>query len=137
MKDRGACSTMTPTRDGGSPIEGEAERGVEAVRAYWEAHPLLSYELEAPGSPRFFDELDRVKREDIERFAMKYWDFAAYRGKSVLDVGCGPGWVTVQYAAAGANVTAVDLTSAAVELTKKHLAYRGVGTMAYFRLRKA
>lgn len=99
---------------------------IKDVQAYWESHPLLSYEFEEPGSPKFFDELDRVKREDIERFAMKYWDFPAWRGKSVLDIGCGPGWVTVQYAAAGAKVSSVDLTSAAVELCKKHLDYRGL-----------
>lgn len=99
---------------------------IKDVQAYWESHPLLSYEFEEPGSPKFFDELDRVKREDIERFAMKYWDFPAWRGKNVLDIGCGPGWVTVQYAAAGAKVSSVDLTSAAVELCKKHLDYRGL-----------
>src|SRR5262245_78836 len=98
---------------------------VKAVQSYWESHPLLSYEFDEPGSPTFFDELDRVKREDIERFAMKYWDFPTWHGKSVLDIGCGPGWVTVQYAAAGAKVSSVDLTNAAVDLCKKHLAYRG------------
>lgn len=96
------------------------------VAAYWERHPLLSYEFAAPGTPAFFDALDRVKRDDIERFALRYWDFPGYRGRKVLDIGCGPGWVSVQYAAAGAEVTAVDLTEAAVDLTKKHLAYRGL-----------
>ena len=57
---------------------------------------------------------------------MHYWDCARFRGRSVLDVGCGPGWLTVQYAAAGANVTAVDLTPRAVELCRRHLEYRGL-----------
>lgn len=104
----------------------DANPDINAVQSYWENHPLLSYEFAEPGSPKFFDQLDHVKREDIERFAIKYWDFPAWRGKSVLDIGCGPGWVTVQYAQAGAQVSSVDLTSAAVELTKKHLAYRGL-----------
>jgi SAM-dependent methyltransferase len=109
-----------------SGTESASAPQIEDVQAYWESHPLLSYEFEKPGSPKFFDELDRVKREDIERFAMKYWGFPAWRDKSVLDIGCGPGWVTVQYAAAGAKVTSVDLTQAAVDLCKKHLAYRGL-----------
>ena len=99
---------------------------VNDVREYWEAHPLLSYELDEPGSPAFFDELDRIKRDDVETFAAGYWDFAAFRGRRVLDVGCGPGWLTVQYAAAGANVTAVDLTPRAVDLCRKYLEYRGL-----------
>jgi SAM-dependent methyltransferase len=99
---------------------------VKAVQSYWESNPLLSHEFDEPGSPKFFDELDRVKREDIERFALKYWDFNGWRDKSVLDIGCGPGWVTVRYAAGGAKVTSVDLTNAAVDLCKKHLVYRGL-----------
>jgi len=99
---------------------------VNDVREYWEAHPLLSYELAEPGSPAFFDEFDRIKRDDVEAFAWGYWDFERFRGQSVLDVGCGPGFLTVRYAAAGANVTAVDLTARAVELCRKHLEYRGL-----------
>jgi len=109
-----------------SQARAASDPDVKAVQSYWESHPLFSYEFEEPGSPRFFDELDRVKREDVERFAMKYWDFPGWRGKSVLDIGCGPGWVTVQYAAAGARVSSIDLTNAAVDLCRKHLAYRGL-----------
>lgn len=99
---------------------------IDHVQSYWQQNPLLSYELAAPGSPTFFDELDRVKRSDVERFAMKYWEFGAWKNKRVLDVGCGPGWVSVQYAMGGADVSAVDLTEAAVGIAKKHAAYRGV-----------
>jgi ubiquinone/menaquinone biosynthesis C-methylase UbiE len=99
---------------------------VEDVRDYWQRNPLLSYELAEPASPAFFDALDRIKREDVESYALAYWDFEAFRGRSVLDVGCGPGWLTVQYAAAGAHVTAIDLTPRAVELTRQHLAYRNL-----------
>jgi 2-polyprenyl-3-methyl-5-hydroxy-6-metoxy-1,4-benzoquinol methylase len=99
---------------------------VDDVRNYWNEHPLFSHELAEPGSRRYFDQLDRIKVDDVERFAFDYWDFDACRGKRVLDVGCGPGWLTVQYARAGAHVTAVDLTPRAVELTKKHLEYRGL-----------
>lgn len=94
------------------------------VREYWQSHPLLSYEIDAPGSAAFFDRLDHIKRTDVERFAMPYWEFDRFKGRKVLDVGCGPGWVTVQYAANGAQVTAVDLTAQAVELTKKNLTQR-------------
>ena len=97
---------------------------VEQVRKYWDSHPLFSYELDRVGSPAFFDRLDAIKRQDVERFSFAYWDFGAYRGRQVLDVGCGPGWITVMYAQGGAEVTAVDLTPAAVGLTKSFLAYR-------------
>lgn len=99
---------------------------VEDVRNYWNEHPLLSYELEAPGSPAFFDALDHAKVDDSDKFALGYWGFDSFRDKKLLDIGCGPGWVAMMYANGGANVTAVDLTPAAVELAKKHLAYKSV-----------
>jgi 2-polyprenyl-3-methyl-5-hydroxy-6-metoxy-1,4-benzoquinol methylase len=94
---------------------------VDDVRRYWNEHPLFSYEIARPGSPQYFAELDYIKKEDVERFSQGYWEFANYRNRSVLDVGCGPGWLTVQYARAGARVTAVDLTPRAVELTRMFL----------------
>ena len=99
---------------------------IEDVRKYWDAHPLLSHELGNPGTPEFFRALHRIKLADSERFALHYWAFDSACGKHVLDVGCGPGWLTVQYAAAGAHVTAIDLTPRAVELTKANLAWSGL-----------
>ena len=99
---------------------------INDVRAYWEGNPLYGFELGDPGSPEFFEALDRVKREDVERFSLDYWAFDSFRGKPVLDVGCGPGWLTVQYAAGGADVTSVDLTDAAVELTRKQLGHHAL-----------
>ncbi len=99
---------------------------VDEVRQYWQQHPLFSYELAEPGSKEFFDELDRVKHEDVEAFTAQYWQFDQFRGRKILDVGCGPGWIAVQYAKGGADVCAIDLTLRAVELTKAFLRLRGL-----------
>lgn len=99
---------------------------IQDVRTYWESAPLYSHELSDPGSPGFFREFDRIKRQDVERFALDYWEFPAFAERSVLDIGCGPGWLTVQYAAAGARVTGVDLTDAAVALAGSHLKHYGL-----------
>jgi SAM-dependent methyltransferase len=94
---------------------------IRDVYAYWNANPLLSHELAGPGSASYFAALDRVKRLDSERFALAYWEFGSYIGKKVLDIGCGPGWLVVQYSAGGAQVSAVDLTQQAIEITRRHL----------------
>jgi ubiquinone/menaquinone biosynthesis C-methylase UbiE len=94
---------------------------LEDVRSYWQTNPLYSYEFKNVSSPEYFKQLDEIRRNDVERFAMSYWAFDQFPKQKVLDVGCGPGWIAVQYAKGGANVTAIDLTPRAVELAQAHL----------------
>lgn len=53
-------------------------------------------------------------------------DYGSLRGKKVLDIAVGTGWTTENLVRVGAEVTAVDLTPAAVELTKKRLSLYGL-----------
>jgi ubiquinone/menaquinone biosynthesis C-methylase UbiE len=53
------------------------------------------------------------------------YDFAAQRGRRVLDLGCGSGVCSCLFAEAGAEVTAVDLTEAAVALAARGAASLG------------
>lgn len=99
---------------------------IDKVRQYWQEHPLYGYELKDAGTIGFFSSLDRIKREDVETFSLKFWEFDRFRDRLVLDIGCGPGWLTVNYAINGAKVYAVDLTERAVNLTREFLRYRGV-----------
>jgi len=103
---------------------------IASVRQYWNEHPLLSHELEDVGSAEFFDALDRIKREDSDAYALPYWGFENSCDQTVLDIGCGPGWVSVQYALAGAIVDSVDLTPRAIEITNFHCQYRRTSVTA-------
>lgn len=94
---------------------------LKEVKQYWEQHPLLSHELGTVSPEEHWTQLDILKRSDIERFSGEYWDFKGSRGQRLLDIGCGPGWLTVKYAEAGADVTAVDLTETAVAITRRVL----------------
>ncbi len=101
-------------------IQDETTVEIDQVRDYWEAHPLYSYEVNgSTGTLDFFDAVDRIRRQDVDRFSMRYWEFDQFKGRRILDVGCGPGWLAAQYARAGAEVAAVDLTKRAVQLTRK------------------
>jgi ubiquinone/menaquinone biosynthesis C-methylase UbiE len=99
---------------------------IDEVFSYWNAHPLFSHEVAGIGSADYFAEIDAIKRNDVERFAIGYWEFERAAGKKVLDIGCGPGWLAVQYAKAGAEVSAIDLTEKAIELTRAHLQQYGL-----------
>src|SRR5687767_13949961 len=94
---------------------------LEDVRSYWQTNPVYSYQFKNVSSPEYVKQLDEIRRNDVERFAMSYWAFDQFPKQKVLDVGCGAGWIAVQYAKGGANVTAIDLTPRAVELAQAHL----------------
>ncbi|MBZ5498509.1 MAG: class I SAM-dependent methyltransferase [Acidobacteriia bacterium] len=97
------------------------------VREFWEKHPLCSYEIAAStGDKVFFEEHDRLKREDTDLFCMHLWRFDQMAGKKVLDVGCGPGWLVRNYARTAALIVGIDLTFQAAQMTKRSLDLQGL-----------
>jgi SAM-dependent methyltransferase len=56
----------------------------------------------------------------------KIFDFSKYRGKSVLEVGCGLGGMSMLWAQSGCRVTATDLNPVAVAQTQKRFELFGL-----------
>ena len=91
------------------------------VRAYWNTHIHdLDVSEHQPGSPGFFADLDAYHFEKLHHL-LRLIDFNAWRGKDVLDVGCGAGVEVVRFARARARVTGVDLAHSAVDLARANL----------------
>jgi len=98
----------------------------EKVRAFWQANPCgQKFANEPIGSKRFF-ELVEAHRYEKEWHIPLSADFASAAGLKVLEIGCGVGTDGVQFARAGAAYTGVDLTEAAVELTRRNFEMRGL-----------
>jgi ubiquinone/menaquinone biosynthesis C-methylase UbiE len=98
------------------------------VKAFWEEHPLLGYELpHEPGSDEFFAAYDRL-RETVEfRYCYHLLRLAPeLKGKKVLDVGCGNGWLLSQYARCGLETYGLDLTLRAVQLSTRRFGRSGL-----------
>jgi SAM-dependent methyltransferase len=55
----------------------------------------------------------------VEPHIPGFAEFEKWRGKKVLEIGCGIGTDTINFARAGAEVTAVDLSSKSLELAKR------------------
>ncbi len=74
---------------------------IEKVKAFWEANPMFSGESRhTPGTRAFIEEYRRVLIEDDhfeKRGAQRFFPDPANRGK-VLDLGCGPGFFTIELA---------------------------------------
>lgn len=102
------------------------------VRNWWNGYPFTYFVKEDPGSWAFFRNVDRKILKWMGWAQAGYpllsgiIDYASLKGKKVLDIACGTGWSTEQFVRAGADVTAIDLTPKAVELTKKRLELYGL-----------
>jgi ubiquinone/menaquinone biosynthesis C-methylase UbiE len=99
----------------------------EATIRQWSEHPCgAQYSAAEPGSPRWAEETDRFRFGGYAPWLPAWADFASSAGERVLEVGCGTGFDTARFAAAGADVTAVDLVPRSLELTSQRLSVQGL-----------
>jgi SAM-dependent methyltransferase len=96
------------------------------VRDYWNRH-IHDLEITAHpvGSPGFFADLDQYHFEKLHHL-LKLVDFDGYRGRRVLEVGCGAGTDLARFAKGGAVVSGVDLSSSAIALARQNFAQQGL-----------
>ncbi len=99
---------------------------IARITAYWDEHIHdLAITTHPVGSPGFFQQLDDYrydKLNDLPRLV----DFSSYRGKTLLEVGCGAGIDLVRFARAGAVVTGIDLSTTAIYLARKNIEQNGL-----------
>jgi ubiquinone/menaquinone biosynthesis C-methylase UbiE len=98
----------------------------ERVREYWNTHIHdLEISDHPPGTPGFFADLDQYHFEKLHHL-LELIHFDEWKGKDVLDVGCGAGVEVVRFARAGARVTGVDIAESAIALARQNLAHQGL-----------
>ncbi len=90
----------------------------DEVRAYWNQHIHdLEITRHPVGSRGFFEDLDQYHFEKLHHL-LRLVDFDGYRGRSVLEVGCGAAVDLARFARGGAQATGVDLSASAIELAR-------------------
>ena len=99
---------------------------IDQVRAYWNRRPCNVRHSTSPvGSKEYFDEVE-ARKYFVEPHIPAFADFARWRGKKVLEIGCGIGTDSINFARAGADVTVVDLSDESIELCKRRFAVYGL-----------
>ena len=96
---------------------------IENVKDFWENNPVAASGISSElGTVEYFRAFDTLREEDgCEPYDLseKIHGYSSSKGLKVLDIGCGNGYVLFQYARHGAEVTGVDLTSTAIDLSRK------------------
>lgn len=100
------------------------------IQGWWEENPM-TYDWKSTlpyqeGTPGFYREIDTRFWEAAwfahrpgEQPFNRLIDYSKVRGKRVLEIGCGAGALSAQLAKNGADLTAIDLTEHAVNLTRR------------------
>lgn len=104
------------------------KKTINDVKSFWEDAPLFTGESNSPpGSKEYFEEHRNVYEQDCFAGRIDSRIFPECQNKdNVLDLGCGPGFWTIELSRNGAEmITAADLTQNAILLTKKRAAIYG------------
>ena len=116
---------------------GFAEVSIDEVRNYWDKRPCNIRHSPLPvGTAAYFDQVE-ARKYSVEPHIPGFAEFERWSGKSVLEIGCGIGTDTMNFARAGAQVTAVDVSAASVELAKKRADVFGLSDRIEFHIANA
>jgi SAM-dependent methyltransferase len=98
----------------------------EAIRRYWnERIHDLEMTSHPVGSREFFADLDDYRFDKL-RYLPELVDFDGFRGRRLLEVGCGIGTDLARFARGGAEVTGIDLSQTAIDLARRNFAHLGL-----------
>ena len=91
---------------------------IDDVKKYWDDRPCnVRHSSKEIGTKEYFDEVER-KRYTAEPHIPLFADFPTWRGKKVLEIGCGLGTEGINFARHGADYTGTDLSIESINLAQ-------------------
>ena len=92
---------------------------IDDVKEYWNRRPCnIRHSAAEVGSKKYFDEVEE-SLYFVEPHIPGFAEFEKWKGKKVLEIGCGLGTDAVNFARSGAIYTGIELSSESLELAKK------------------
>src|SRR5947208_5676694 len=92
---------------------------ITEVKDFWNANPCQSAWSSENDRRRYFEEITRKRYQGRDWHVPIVAKFGSFRGKDVLEIGCGIGTDGIEFARNGAHYIGVDLTPNSVELARE------------------
>jgi 2-polyprenyl-3-methyl-5-hydroxy-6-metoxy-1,4-benzoquinol methylase len=101
------------------------------VKKFWNRRPCNIRHGTAPvGTRRYFEQVEGRKYR-VEPHIPGFSEFRKWRGKQVLEIGCGIGTAAASFAKAGAIYTGVELSKASLDLAQLRFQVLGLKGLFY------
>lgn len=108
-----------------------AKVDINKVQDYWDRRPCNLFHSKAEvGTKQYFDEVEK-RKYFVEPHIPGFAEFDLWKGKKVLEIGCGLGTESINFARAGATLSIVELSGKSLELTKKRFEVFGLKANFY------
>lgn len=113
---------IQPSKSVVIPIDQEVDR----VKQFWNRRPCnIRHSKKEFLSKEYFDEVE-LKKYTIEPHIPKFADFERWKGKKVLEIGCGIGTDSINFVRNGAKLTVIELSDESLRITKKRFEVYGL-----------
>lgn len=108
-----------------------AAGSIPEVREYWDRRPCnIRHSTKPVGSREYFDEVE-ARKYFVEPHIPAFAQFERWKGKKVLEIGCGLGTDSINFARAGAQITVVDISEKSLELCRQRFRVFGLDARFY------